>query len=247
MTRYFYTSEQMQDDNTVILIDEDAHHLLRVLRAEAGDKVELCNERGQCHLSSIVSLDKHQVSCSLVEPLPDHEAAIHFTLAFGLLKGEKTEFILQKATELGISSFLPFVSERTVVRPEKTKGTARLMRWEKIVRGAAGQSRRNLIPKIHEPTTWQELVKQVSNYDKAVLFWEAEHKNTLTAVLGGTLPGSRVLLVTGPEGGFSENEAQRAMTHGMVAVTLGPRILRAETAALTALAVSMYEVGEMGG
>jgi 16S rRNA (uracil1498-N3)-methyltransferase len=247
MTRYFFAEEQRQGQDTVLLTGDDAHHLFNVLRATVGETVELCDEQGLCCRSSIITLDKRQALCQLMEPLPDHEPAVRFTLAFGLLKGDNTELVLQKATELGVSALLPLISERTVVRPEKKNTAAKMERWEKIVRSAAAQSRRNRIPVIMPPVDWPQLAARANHYDRAVFFWEGEHRQSLGGTLRGVGPGSNVLLVTGPEGGFSAPEAQLAVGHGMKVVTLGPRILRAETAALAALAVALYEAGEMGG
>jgi len=246
MNRFFYTQSQLLDEHTVELSGEDAHHLLRVLRASAGESLELCNETGQCRRAEIIITEKNGVSCRLGDFLPDSEASVQFILAFGLLKGEKAEFVLQKATELGAAGFIPFISSRTVIRPEKDMENRR-QRWQKIIRSAAAQSRRNLIPPIAPPASWEQLLKLAKSFDKALLFWEAEGEGQLCAVLRNIQPKSRVLLVTGPEGGFSDEEALVAKSHGLASVTLGPRILRAETAALVALAVSLYQAGEMGG
>lgn len=246
MTRFFYSPQQVQDETTVALEGEDAHHLQRVLRASVGDTVELCGGNGSCRQGEIVSLEKARVLCRLGGILPDSEPAVRFTLAFGLLKGEKNEFILQKATELGVSGFIPFISSRTVARPEKNM-VSRRERWQKIIRGAAAQSRRSILPDIQLPCSWQELLQQSQRFEQAVLFWEGEGERPLRKALSQPMPGERILLVTGPEGGFSSEEALAALAGGVKPVTLGPRILRAETAALAALAVSLYQVGEMGG
>lgn len=246
MNRFFYTEKQLEDKDTVVLSGEDAHHLLRVLRVSAGESLELCSETGECRRAEILSAEKNRLTCRLGDFLPDSEASVLVSVAFGLLKGEKAEFVLQKATELGAAGFIPFISGRTVVRPEKELENRR-QRWQKIIRSAAAQSRRSIIPPIQTPVSWQQLLELAKTYDKAVLFWEGEGEGRLCNVLKNIQPKSRILLVTGPEGGFSNEEAATAKSHGLESVTLGPRILRAETAALAALAVSLYQAGEMGG
>ena len=246
MTRFFYGAHQLQDGGNVLLEGEDAHHLVRVLRSTPGDTVELCDESGSCRQAVIENITKESVSCRLGEFLCGNEASVRFTLAFGMLKGEKNELVFQKGTELGAAGFMPFFSERTVVRPDKDKETRR-QRWQKIVRAAAGQSRRNIIPGLAPPCSWQELLNQAKRFDRVVFFWEGEGDRPLQAALQDIIAGHNVLLVTGPEGGFSEGEAREATAAGFQPATLGPRILRAETAALTALAVSLYQAGEMGG
>ncbi len=246
MNRFFYTPSQLENEDTVKLSGEEAYHLLRVLRASVGETLELCCETGVCRRAEILAIDKNSVLCRLGDFLSDSESSIQFSVAFGLLKGDKTEFILQKATELGAAGFIPFTSGRTVVRPDKEMENRR-QRWQKIIRSAAAQSRRSLIPPIQSPASWLQLLELAKSFDKALLFWEGEGGKRLCAVLQNLQPKSRVLLVTGPEGGFSEEEVFAAKSHGLESVTLGPRILRAETAALVALAVSLYQVGEMGG
>lgn len=245
MSRFFYHPEQRVGDD-VLLTDDDAHHLLRVLRATVGQAVELCDDTGCCQQAVITAIDSGQIRCHLGEQLPNSEAGIRFYLAFGLLKGEKTEFILQKATELGAAGFFPFISERTVVRPDK-KMESRRTRWQKIIRGAVAQSRRGLIPEISVPCGWTNILEISKTFDKVVFFWESEEERPLADALAGSHFGDRVLLITGPEGGLSAAEADAAKDQGVDPVTLGPRILRAETAAVVALAVSLYQVGEMGG
>jgi 16S rRNA (uracil1498-N3)-methyltransferase len=247
MTRYFYTAAQIQDRDTVMLSEEDAHHLLNVLRAGTGTAVELCDEEGHCRRGTVLTAEKKRLLCRLEELLPDHETSVCFTLAFGLLKGDHTDLVLQKATELGAAQIIPFFSERTVVRPDGKNRAAKQERWEKIIRGAAAQSRRNRIPALAQPMDWRQLTAAAAGFDRAILFWEGERRQTLAEALGNVVPGSRVLLVTGPEGGFSRAEADLAVERGVRCATLGPRILRAETAALAALTAAMYEAGEMGG
>lgn len=243
MNRFFYLTAQREAES-VFLQGDDAHHLRRVLRAVVGEHIELCDEQGLCHLARITNITKDEVHCVLESALPSSEPQTKIELAFGLLKGEKTELVLQKSTELGVHSFRPFYSERTVVRPDK-KQEARRERWQKIVRAAAAQARRARIPEVVLPCQWSSLLAQFDLYDQVILFWEAELEQPLAQALRNCARGTRILLLTGPEGGFSEAEAQAATAAGAAIVTLGPRILRAETAAITAVALTLYQAGEM--
>ncbi|NLZ92698.1 MAG: 16S rRNA (uracil(1498)-N(3))-methyltransferase [Firmicutes bacterium] len=243
MNRFFYRSAQ-RENNIVRLEGEDAHHLIRVLRADVGDKIELCDEQGVCQLAEITAITKHEVLCILGENLPNNETEAVIDLAFGLLKGEKTDFILQKTTELGVHALFPFISRRTVARPEK-KLEKRQQRWQKIVDAAAAQAKRSYIPKVYTPSYWPELIQQFAAYEQVVVFWEKETKQSLKDVLSHLNTKTRILLITGPEGGLDREEVEAAAAAGAKTVTLGPRILRAETAAMTAVALTMYEAGEM--
>ena len=245
MNRFFYQQKQ-REGQTVVLCGDDAHHAIRVLRLKTGELVALCDEKGACHQARIDKIVTDRVVCTLQEALPCTEARTKIDLAFGLLKGEKTEFVLQKATELGVHGFLPFESERTVVKLAR-KEEARLKRWQKIIRSAAAQAHRSLIPGISAPQKFTELLSVFPHYDLVLLFWEEEKGISLATIMQkGEKPAS-ILLITGPEGGLSATEAAAARVAGAKVVTLGPRILRAETAAITTVALSLYQVGDLGG
>lgn len=245
MNRFFYRQAQ-REGRTVSLDGEDAHHAARVLRVKAGDFLELCDENGACHRAHIDKVAADRVLCTLLEPLPCTEARTWVDLAFGLLKGEKTDFVLQKATELGVQNFLPFESERTVVKLAG-KEDARLDRWQKIVRAAAAQAHRAVVPGISPPQKFGKLLSGFPAYDLVVLFWEAEKAAGLSAVMPPRAEPSRILVVTGPEGGFSAHEVEAAKAAGAKVATLGPRVLRAETAAIVAAALCLYQAGDLGG
>ncbi|MBS4022029.1 MAG: 16S rRNA (uracil(1498)-N(3))-methyltransferase [Dethiobacter sp.] len=246
MGRYFYKSE-WEKEGQAVLGGEDAHHLGSVLRCLPGDKLELCDEVGNCRRAEIISISKEGVTCRLLETLPGNEPLVKVTLAFALLKGEKTELVLQKATELGVSCFVPFSSERSVTRLTEKKAQERALRWQKIVRQAAGQCRRALIPQVKEPCDWEALLALFPHYSRVIFCWEDERIHVLGRLLRGVAAGDNILLITGPEGGFSAVEAKAAQDSGARAVTLGTRILRAETAAVAAAALVLYEAGELGG
>jgi len=245
MSRFFFSAGQRYGDR-VVLDDDAARHLRRVLRYSVGDEIELCDGVGGCFRACLITAGD-SVVCLLGERLPGREAAVRCTLAFALLKGEKSELLLQKGTELGVAGFLPFTCRHSVVRPETKKVTSRMDRWQKIVRAAAGQARRDLIPPVSSLHTWPELLTCLTQFKKTIFFFEGEGGVPLAAALRDVFPGDRVLLVTGPEGGFNKAEATEIRALGAATVTLGPRILRAETAAVVAAALALYEAGELGG
>jgi len=246
MNRFFYRPDQLQN-NLVTLTGEEARHLSCVLRAVPGNRVELCAVSGQCHVAVIVSLDQSRVVCRLAgEQLPGNEALLEITLAFGMPKGQKTDQIVQQATELGVATLVPFYSERSVPRPDLCKEEDKTGRLQRIARSSAAQSRRSRIPVVLPPSRWPDLLASFAGFQRVLLFFEGEKRRTLRAALTGAQAGNGVLLVTGPEGGFTAKETEEALAAGAAAVTLGPRILRAETAAVTAVALAFYEAGEMG-
>ncbi len=246
MSRFFYEANQKTGD-TVILQGEDVHHLTRVLRMQTDDLLELCGPGGICHLAEITAVAKDQVCCRLLEMLPGSEPQAKVDLAFGLLKGEKTDFVLQKGTELGVSAFLPFLSSRTVVKVQKDKDSKQKRR-QRIVRSAAGQTRRSLLPAVREAVSFDELLQRFAEYELVLFFWEEAAGESSPLQLREEIGRCRrLLVVTGPEGGFSAEEAGKARKAGAKLFTLGPRILRAETAAVVAAALCLYEAGDLGG
>ena len=145
------------------------------------------------------------------------------------------DFIVQKCTELGVSEIIPVVSERSVAKGEKSG------RWQKIAKEAAEQSGRALIPKISALTDFKSLLKKKNEFDLALIPWELEKTNKLKAILQNSSPKNIIILI-GPEGGFSSQEIEQAKAAGFIPVSLGKRILRAETAGLAILSMIMYEL-----
>jgi 16S rRNA (uracil1498-N3)-methyltransferase len=176
----------------------------------------------------------------------ERESSLEITLALGLTKGEKMDLVVEKATELGVHAFVPFVSSYTVPRLDERKIEKRNQRWQRIAVSAAKQSGRARIPKILPLCEFRELVRQPWIETLKLLFWEREAQQTLKE-LHACEPGvEKILLVVGPEGGFSVEEAARAHEAGFQWVGLGRRILRAETAAIAATSLVQFLWGDLG-
>ncbi|SDT36115.1 16S rRNA (uracil1498-N3)-methyltransferase [Paenibacillaceae bacterium GAS479] len=260
MQRYFITPEQF-GDNGVILSGEDAHHIARVMRMKPGDEVIVSDGAEREVRIVLTAVDPSEVRGDIAEGLPmDREPLWQVTVAQGLPKGDKMELVIQKGTEIGAAGFLPFQCERIVVQYDARKEAKRLERWGKIAKEAAEQAHRSRLPIIHEVHSWKELLAAFSSYDLVLFCYEAEgHEPGAATGLADRIKQAReagkltadkahrLLLVVGPEGGFSPREAEAAAAAGAMAAGLGRRILRAETAPLAGLACLMYESGEMGG
>ncbi|RTE08493.1 16S rRNA (uracil(1498)-N(3))-methyltransferase [Paenibacillus whitsoniae] len=255
MQRYFLPPEQFSANGLTVLIEgDDAHHLMRVMRAEEGDEVICSNGQDREVLVRLTELDKGRVTGTVVQELPmNAEAAVQVWIAQSLPKGDKMELIIQKGTEIGAARFLPFLSERTIVQYDAKKEAKRTERWQKIAKEAAEQAHRNRVPQIESVYTWKQLLQRAKEADVAWICYEKEDGQQLrpaiqAAVDAGRLaPGKSVLIAVGPEGGFTEQEIQQAEDAGFRSVSLGARILRTETAAMVGLTCLLYETGEMGG
>ncbi|MFZ5627075.1 MAG: 16S rRNA (uracil(1498)-N(3))-methyltransferase [Bacillota bacterium] len=249
MTRFFVQPEQI-GEQYITITGDDAYHLARVLRAKPGELLEAVCGDGYVYSGEIVEIAKDRVLARRQERQPDlSESPLEICLVQGLPKGEKMELVLQKGTELGVKRFIPLVMARTVVRLEGNKAAERLERWRKIVREAAKQCRRGLVPEVDPVATWEQLWPQIQAGDLLLLPWEEEQSRGLRQ-LAATLPvpvPRRVFVIIGPEGGIAPEEAAAALEKGAISISLGPRILRTETAAITAISLIQYLWGDLGG
>lgn len=226
---------------------EDSRHALRVLRLERGDEIELvcAPER---YLASIEDTDGECVSVSVIKPLRSTEPSVQVTLYQGLPKADKMEMIVQKTTELGVYAVQPVAMERCVVRLEGKDASKKTERWQKIAREAVKQCARVDVPEVREVKKLASLHEEMRALDLLIVPWEDARDGSVrecVAPLCGK-ENLRVGILIGPEGGISEKEARwlSGEANGRL-VTLGPRILRTETAGLCALTMVMAYLGEL--
>jgi 16S rRNA (uracil1498-N3)-methyltransferase len=219
---------------------EQARHLA-VLRLLPGAVVELFDGEGRRFRAELVA-----EGLRVLEELPRAPVRrADVVLAQALAKGERMELVVQKATELGASRIVPLGTERAVVKLEGERGASRAARWRKVAQEAARQSGRADVPRIDEPASWDELfglLREEPERRGILLHPEARDLRLSAAVRGAP----QLLLVVGPEGGFSTAECERAQREGLLAASLGPLVLRTETAGLAALCVALQVHGELG-
>jgi 16S rRNA (uracil1498-N3)-methyltransferase len=213
-----------------------------VLRLHDGDVLEVIDSTGEC-FSAIVRVEGRTAVATL-QAVVEHAATslLKVTVAQSIPKGQKMDFAIEKLTELGACAILPLQSERTIV---SHVSPPKLQRWKRLARTASQQCGRNDIPHIDEPLTFEQLLHRFAEYDRVLLPWELAQRTQLRDELPALLKMARsVLVVIGPEGGFSHAEAQAAQRYGAHLISLGPRILRTETAGLVALAIIGYSMGD---
>jgi 16S rRNA (uracil1498-N3)-methyltransferase len=224
-----------------------AHQLTAVLRVQPGSEIILLDGQGAAFVTEIYTVARRQLTGLIrAQQRVTAEPQVALTLYQCGLKADKFEWVLQKGTELGVAHFVPVVSERTVVRPAGGL-RKKYERWRAILTEAAEQAGRGRIPTLHEPQTWAQAVQSASGL--RLLPWEEERALTtgLGAILSAVeLPPQQVSLLVGPEGGVSPPEALLAQQAGWQFVSLGPRVLRAETAALAAITIVLERCGELG-
>ncbi len=241
MQRIYDPPEEIEKREGIRLPDEKARYLLTVLRCRKGDRLVIIDGRGRAYETEITATAKREVEVSLLNELAmDTESPFPLILCQGVLKGEKMDLVIQKATELGVAEIIPLVTERAVVK--ETRKTAR---WQRIAEEAAEQCGRAVIPRVHEPAGLRALFEgRFGQGARGLVFWEKGGSPLKEAVQGivpsGCHPGAPILLLVGPEGGLTEEEVREAEGHGLVRTTLGKRILRAETAAIVSVALAQF-------
>lgn len=242
MQRYFLS--QATPPHAVIE-GEDARHIIKVMRMKEQQQLIAVVEN-KAYLSEIIQLDQDTVTIHMIEQLTSSvEMPVDVTIACGLPKGDKLDLVIQKATELGMAGFIPFEAERSIVKWDSRKWSKKQDRFEKIAKEAAEQSHRTVIPTIHPLHSFKELVKSAQNFDLVLICDEEEAKKDTRYRFADHLKQvydkKSILVIFGPEGGLDRREVEQVVAAGAFATTLGPRILRTETAPLYALSAISYE------
>lgn len=248
MHKFFVPRENIFGEEAVIKGD-DVKHIYKVLRLEEGEKIHINNCEGEEYLGKIASIDKQEVKIKLLEALDvNNESRIQIYLYQGLPKSSKMDLIVQKSTELGVMEITPIITERVVVKNELGE-FKKVDRWKRIALEACKQCKRTLIPKINTPIEFQELLDTLKQMDLIVIPYENEKgfgiRNMIKNIEKNNI--KKVAIVIGPEGGYEEEEIEKFKEIGAHIVTLGPRILRTESAGFVCVSLLMYELGDLAG
>ncbi len=232
MQRYF------KDTNLDIfeLSSDDSYHITKVMRNKIGDKVEVVIDKN-LYICEIINLDNLVTVKKIEEVECDSELPCHVTIAQSLVKEQKMDLILQKCCELGAVEIIPINTTRSIVKLDK-KETKKIDRWNKILKEASEQSKRVVIPKVNEIMDIKDLAKL--DYDIKILCSVNELSTSIKKVLSKDLNNVKIILVIGPEGGFTDNEEKILMDNGFISTSFGNRVLRTETASLYALSIINY-------
>jgi len=244
MYQFFVEDEQIAND-LVMIEGSDVNHIRNVLRMKGGEKVRVSSTSGRNFFGTIDRITESVVEVHITEETAsDTELPCRIVLFQGLPKNDKMELIIQKAVELGAAEVIPVAMKNCVVKLDAKKAAAKTARWQEIAKSAAKQSKRSRIPAVREPVNYREAVALAEELDVVLLPYENEHALSLRRAVGEAA-FETVSIMTGPEGGFSEDEVRLAQEAGMQICTLGPRILRCETAPLCALSAVLYAAGAL--
>lgn len=228
------------------LLSEEARHAAQVLRLRPGEEVCVVDEGGSRFSAVLEQTSREDCTVRLLRRLPDNEPPVRVTLYQGLPKADKLDFIVQKLTELGASRIVPVKMERCVVKLDGRDGEKRRERLQKIAREAAKQCKRARAPEICAPAGWKQLQGALAAHDLLLTPWEDASGFGMKAAREEFPEARDVGVVIGPEGGMSAAEVEALVALGAKPLSLGPRILRTETAAVTACALAMLLWGDLG-
>lgn len=269
--RFFVDSGAIHGRDVLLDDAELTHQLGTVLRLRPGDKITLLDNSGWQHVVALESVERGRVSGTVErKELAGGEPRTKLTLYIALMRPERFEWVLQKGTELGVSAFVPLICERSTIADADELSPNKLERWQRIIREAAEQSRRGKLPRLAPALFFPAACDHAAQRGTALLLWEGAGVPSLRHVLqnaerggDGVIGGAgdhgsaaqpltpspshpfSVALFSGPEGGFSAGEFATALRYDMIAVTLGPRTLRAETAPIVATSAILYEMGDL--
>jgi 16S rRNA (uracil1498-N3)-methyltransferase len=242
MHRFFIPAESFQSSE-ITLPKEVTQQICRVLRLKIGSEIMLLDDLGFEHTAHLIEVNESHCTASILSKQPSlGEPATQITLLIGLTQREKFELILQKCTEIGVTTFMPIITTRTLI--QKTSDVDdKAPRWKKIIQEAAEQSHRGHIPALSPALKYAEALAKPTTEDALkLILWEDEANLSIKQQLRA-FKGKQVSLIIGPEGGLSAEEVELAKASGYIPVSLGKRILRMETAAIHAAGVVLYELG----
>ncbi len=236
----FFAKEENRQGDTFHLTGSDCNHIKNVLRMKKGDTF-LVSCGGKSHLCSLTECEQDFAVAEIIEEdFQNTELPVKIYLFQGLPKGDKMELIIQKAVELGVHKIIPVEMNRCVVKLDGKKKVSKTVRWQAIAESAAKQSKRTLVPEIEMPVSYGEALKKASELDLLLVPYESKKGMEATKeALSLIKKSSSVGILIGPEGGFEESEVEKAFSAGGKVISLGSRILRTETAAITAVGMCM--------
>ena len=246
MLKFFVNKDQIKDDN-IIIVGQDAIHIKKVLRLKVDTLLNISDNEKNTYECKIENIEDDQIKCRIIEKKEeDNENSVNITLFQGIAKFDKMDYIIQKATELGINTFYPTITKRTVVKLDDKAKEKKVLRWQQIANEASKQCKRTCVPKIENVIFLKDICNLVSFYDIILLAYEKDNnylKNILTNINKNI---QNIAVIIGPEGGFEEDEVNMLLEYNNVnSVSLGKRILRTETASILLISNILYEFNEM--
>ncbi len=248
MLRRFYLENTAVLGQGSSIQGPDAKHIRTVLRMNIGDRLIVFDGRGNDFEAEIEDMSSNEVRIVPLRRVLSHaDSPVQITMAQALLKGKKMDMLARQITELGVTRWIPFISERAVPTPNADKQNKWIQRWQTIMVESLKQCRRSRLPRIDPVLPFEKVLTAGKPDDLKLIFWEDEVRLLGTVLESAPKKCGRIFAVLGPEGGFSEAEIKVAKSLGYQSVSLGPRILKAETATVAVCSILQYHFGDLGG
>lgn len=248
MSKFFVHPEHIKGDKAIIT-GQEAHHILDVMRLKKQDRITAFDGTGKLYEGKILDTTNKKVKVQIEHVVQDSQKTdLEITLAQGLPKKNKMDYIIEKCTELGIDLIMPTQTTRTIVKLDRVRFASRKLRWQKVAREAAKQCGRTTIPQVQGLSPWPTVLSALSDFDLKLLFSLVslvslgKQTQRLKDVLRAYNKAKKIILLIGPEGDFTPEEVRGALNAGCIAVSLGKNILKSDTAAISALAMINYEL-----
>ena len=242
----FLISGKEKQTGTLFLTGRDARHIARVLRMKPGEMLDLTDGQGTDFKGKILEIEKERILIEILELMhssTDH--LVHITVFQGMLKDGKMDTLVRHLTELGITEWVPLRCERAVAVPDHKRTAKRVERWKTIARESLKQCRRSTLPRIGSPVPMDEVMERAPDFDLKIAFWENAVLPAKELDEYRDRPFQNIAVMIGPEGGFSQKEMEQLQQAGFTPYLMGPRILRAETAAIAACTLLQHICGDL--
>jgi len=247
MKRRFFINPSQTQESEIIIPEPDANHIKNVLRLKQGDLIILFDGKGKEFNARIEAFSPQGVKISILSHINSStESQAHITIAQGFLKDKKMDVLIRQLTELGINAWIPFFAERSIAKPDKNRLYARTQRWEKIARESLKQCRRTAIPGIYPCLDYEDMLAHSNSCELKLIFWEQDAVNRESIFqIQAEQNCKKIFAILGPEGGLSSKEVEAAINKGFTTASLGPRILRAETATIAVSTLLQHFFGDL--
>jgi 16S rRNA (uracil1498-N3)-methyltransferase len=248
MVTYFYVDPKNVSKDFLRIEGEEAKHICLVLRKGEGEIIDVVDGEGIKYQVQVTVKGKDWVQGKILsQTRKENEPLTHLTLAQALIKGVRMDFLVEKVTEIGVSSIIPVITDKSLIRLETDKKEiARINRWKRIAISGMKQSLRSKLPEIQNPVSFQELLTKVKDYDLALIACQTKGSKFLKEILEAKKRLKKVLLLIGPESGFTQEELDLSIKSGIIPVSLGPRRLRSETAGIVFSSLVLHELEDLG-
>jgi 16S rRNA (uracil1498-N3)-methyltransferase len=242
----FYIDKNNIFNNRVLICQDEARHIMKVLRYKIDDLITLFDSAGMTYECVIKSYEKDEITAEIIEKIENKNLeTTKIVLAQAVLKSKKMDFVIQKSTELGISRIIPFFSSRTIPKWNSAKCFEKAEHWRKIVKASVKQSGIRKMPCVDNIVPYAEIVSSDLNMNK-ILLYEKERNVSFKNIMNKIMFPSDILIMVGPEGGFTIEEVSKAKRSGFLTTGIGNLILRAETVPISVLSILQYEAGNLG-